>query len=52
MLYSSGSGVKRVHVVLFGSRMRLFVESMYVFHVVMIGCLLLLCLCRCVLMLW
>ena len=27
-------------------------ECMYVFHVGMIGCLLLLCLCRCVLMLW
>ena len=44
VLYSAGSGVKRVHVVLAG--------SMYAFHVGMIGCLLLLCLCRCVLMLW
>ena len=33
ILYSSGSGVKRVHVVLSGLRMRLFAESMYVFHV-------------------
>ena len=44
-LYSAVSGVKRVHVVLSGLRMRLF-ESMYVFHVGMIGCLLLPCLCR------
>ena len=43
VLYSAGSGVKRVHVVLSGLRMRLFVESMYVFHVGMIGCLLLIC---------
>ena len=51
VLYSAASGVKRVHVVLSGLRMRL---SIYVFHVGMIGCLLLLCLCvcRCVLMLW
>ena len=47
VLYSAGSGVKRVHVVLPGLRMRL-----HVFHVGRIGCLLLLCLCRCVLMLW
>ena len=40
VLYSAGSGVKRVHVVLSGLRMRL---SMYVFHVGMIRCLLLLC---------
>ena len=51
VLYYAGSGVKRVHVVLSGLRMRLFV-SMYVFPVAMIQCLLLLCLCRCVLMLW
>ena len=37
VLYSAGSGVKRVHVALSGLRMRL---SMYVFHVDMIGCLL------------
>ena len=30
VLYSAGSGVKRVHVVLSGLRMCLFVESMYV----------------------
>ena len=41
MLYSAGSGVKRVHVILSGLRMRLFVST-YVFHVGMIGCLLLL----------
>ena len=46
------SGVKRVHVVLFGLRMRLFSVSMYVFPVGMTGWLRLLCLCRCVLMLW
>ena len=51
MLYSDGSGVKGVHVVLSGLRMRLF-ESMYVFPVGMIGCLLFLCSCRCVSMLW
>ena len=39
VLYSTGSGVKRVHVVLSGLRMRLFVRV----HVGMIGCLLLLC---------
>ena len=39
MLYSVGSGVKRVHVVLSGLRMRLFVRV----HVGMIGYLLLLC---------
>ena len=49
VLNSAGSGVKRVHVVLSGLRMKL-PESMYVFHVGMIGRLLLLC--RCVLMLW
>ena len=32
VLYSAGSGVKRVHVVLSGLRMRLS-ESMYVFQV-------------------
>ena len=37
VLYSAGSGL---------------VWSMYVFHVGTIGCLILLCLCRCVLMLW
>ena len=42
VLYSAGSGVKRVHVLLSGLRMSLF-ESMYVFNVGMIGCLLLLC---------
>ena len=42
VLYYAGSGVKRVHVVLSGFRMRLS-ESMYVFHVGMIGCLILLC---------
>ena len=53
VLYFAWSVVKRVHAVLSGLRMRLFVfESMYVFHVGMIGCLLLPCLCRCVLMLW
>ena len=46
-LYSAGSGVKRVHVVLSGVRMRLFVCV----HVC-ISCLLLLCLYRYVLMLW
>ena len=51
VLYSTGSGVKRVHVDLSGLRMRLFV-SMYVFPVGMIGSFLLLCSCRCVLMLW
>ena len=51
VLYSAGSDVKRVHVVLSGLRMRCLSESMYVFNVDMIGCLLLLCLCRCVLML-
>ena len=35
VLYSAGSGVKRVHVVLSGLRMRLF-ESMYVVHLGMI----------------
>ena len=39
VLYSAGSGMNRVHVVLSGLRMR----SMFVFHVGMIGCLLLLC---------
>ena len=47
VLYYAGSGMKRVHVVLSGLRMRL-----YVFHVGMIGCLILLCLCHYVLMLW
>ena len=50
VLYSAGSGVKRVHVVLFGLRMRLFV-SMYIFPVGLIDCFLLLCLCCCGLML-
>ena len=40
VLYSAGSAVKIVHVVLSGLRMRLFSESMYVFHIGMIGCLL------------
>ena len=44
VLYSAWSGVKRVHVFLYGLRMRL-----YVFHVGMIGCLLLLCL-RCLML--
>ena len=51
MLYYAGSGVKRVRVV---SQLRigcLFVFSIYIFSVGMIGCLLFLCLCRCVLML-
>ena len=52
VLYSAGSGVKRVHVILSGLSMRFLCESMYVLHVGMIGCLLQLCLCRCVLMLW
>ena len=43
VLCSAGSGVNRVHVVLSGLRMRFLSESMYVFHVGMIGCLLLLC---------
>ena len=51
VLYSVGSCVKRVHVVLSGLRMRLSV-SIYEFPVGIIGCLLLLCLCRCMLMLW
>ena len=38
--------MKRVHVVLFGLRIRLLSESMYVFHVGMTGCLFLPCLCR------
>ena len=42
VLYSAGAGMKRVHVVLCGLRMRLFV-SMHVFPVCMIECLLLLC---------
>ena len=49
VLYSAGSGVKSVHVVLSGLRMRLFVcVHVYVFHVAVISGLLLLCLCRCV----
>ena len=36
VLYSAVTGVKRVHVVLSGLRMRLLSESMYVFHVCMI----------------
>ena len=43
MLYSAGSGVKRMHVVLSGLRIRFF-ASMYVFPVGMIAFLL--CLCR------
>ena len=39
VLYSSGYGMKKVHVVLSGLRMRLFVCV----HVCMIRCLLLLC---------
>ena len=46
MLYSAGSGVKGVHVVFSGLRMRLFVCVHVVFPVGMIGCLPLLCLCR------
>ena len=46
VLYSSEYGVKRVHIVS-GLRMILFVIP-----VCMISCLLLLCVCRCVLMLW
>ena len=42
VLYSAGSGVKRVHVFYLG--LERGCVSMY------IGCLLLLCLCRCVLM--
>ena len=49
VLYSAGSGVQRLHVVLSGLRIGLS-ESMYVFHLGKIGCLL--CLCHCVLMLW
>ena len=52
VVYSAGSDVKRVHVVLSGLRMRCLLVSMYVFPVGMIESLLLLCLCRCVLMLW
>ena len=51
VLYSTGSGVMRVHVVLSGLRMRLLFVSMYVFLVGMIELLLLLFLCR-VFMLW
>ena len=51
VLYSAGSGVKRVYVVLPGLKMRLFV-SMYIIPVSMIECLFLPCLCRCVLILW
>ena len=36
VLYSAGSGVKRVHAVLCGLRMRLLSVSMYVIHVRMI----------------
>ena len=43
VLYSAGSGVNRVHVVLSGLRMRCLSESMYALHVGMLGCLLLLC---------
>ena len=50
--YSAGSDVNRAHVVLSGLIMRSLSQSMYVFHVGMIGCLPLLYLCRCVLMLW
>ena len=52
VLYSAWTGVKILHVVLSGLRMRLFVLPMYVFHVDMIKCLLLQCFCRCVLMVW
>ena len=52
VLYSAESGVKRVHVVLSGFTMILLFVSMYVFPVSMIECLRLLCVCRCVLMLW
>ena len=52
VLYSTVSGVKRVHVVLHGLRMKLLFVSMYVFPVDMFECLFLLCLCHCVLMLW
>ena len=49
MLYSAGSGVKRVHVVLSGLRMSCLFVSMYVFPVVIFEDMLLLCLCRSVL---
>ena len=39
VLYSAGSGVKRVHVVLSGWRMRCLSVSMYVFPVDIIVCL-------------
>ena len=52
VLYSAGSGVKRVYVVLYGLRMRRLSVCMCVFPLVMIGCLLFICLCSCVLMLW
>ena len=51
VLYSARSGVERVHVVLSGLRMSLFVCVYVCISCSMIGCLLLLCLCRCVLML-
>ena len=44
VLYSAGSGVKRVHIVLSGLRMRLFVRvHVCMIHSCMIRCLLLLC---------
>ena len=54
VLYSAGSGVKRVHVVLSRLRIMLFVcfHVCIVLPVGMIEYLFLLCLCRCVLMLW
>ena len=48
VLYSARSGMKRVHVVLSGLRMRLFTCV----NVGMIGCFTLLCLCHYVLILW
>ena len=43
VLYSTGSGVKRVHVVLYGMSMRLFLSVHVCIPVGMIECLLLLC---------
>ena len=51
VMYSAGSGVTRVHVVLSGLRIRLFV-SMYVLPLSMIECWPLICLRECALMLW
>ena len=52
VLYSAGSGLKRVHVVLSGLMMRLF-GWIHVCSLCRYACMFsLLCLCRCVLMLW